>query len=74
LRANRTEIDGPAIGDVAKRTTLTRHQVVFLFALQVGMLPLTGTTSVAHLKEDLGVFDAKPLSDEDVTRIDRVSG
>jgi diketogulonate reductase-like aldo/keto reductase len=74
LTANRAEIDGPVIGDVAMRAPLTRHQVVFLFALQVGMLPLTGTTSVAHLKEDLGVFEAKPLSDEDVARIDRVSG
>ena len=74
MTANREEIDGPVIGDVATRATLTRHQVVFLFALQVGMLPLTGTTSVAHLKEDLSVFDAKPLSDEDVTRIERVSG
>ena len=74
LTANRTEIDGPVIGDVATRATLTRHQVVFLFALQVGMLPLTGTTSAVHLKEDLGVFDAKPLSNEDVTRIERVSG
>ena len=74
LTANRMEIAGTVIGDVAARASLTRHQVVFLFALQIGMLPLTGTTSAAHLKEDLGVFDAKPLSDEDVRRIESVSG
>jgi diketogulonate reductase-like aldo/keto reductase len=31
--------------------------VVFRFALQVGMLPLTGSSSAAHLQEDLACFD-----------------
>jgi aryl-alcohol dehydrogenase-like predicted oxidoreductase len=37
------------------------------------MLPLTGTTSPAHMKEDLAVYDAKPLSDDDLKRIEAVS-
>jgi diketogulonate reductase-like aldo/keto reductase len=27
--------------------------VVFRFAMQIGMLPLTGTTSEQHMKDDL---------------------
>jgi diketogulonate reductase-like aldo/keto reductase len=73
LTANRKEVAGPVIGQVAKRAQLTPNQVVFLFALQVGMLPLTGTTDPAHMKEDLAVFDAAPLSDDDVRRIEAVS-
>jgi diketogulonate reductase-like aldo/keto reductase len=32
-------------------------QVIFRFAIQVGMTALTGTTSAAHMAEDLAALD-----------------
>ncbi|MCO5171048.1 MAG: aldo/keto reductase [Planctomycetes bacterium] len=74
LTANRRELDGPVVRDVAARAGLTPAQAVFLFALQVGMLPLTGTTSPAHMREDLAVLERSPLPEEDVRRLEAVSG
>ena len=54
-------------------TRCTVPQVIFAFALAVGMLPLTGTSSAAHLAEDLAAFDVT-LDDDDVRAIDTVSG
>ncbi len=32
-------------------------QIVFRFAIDVGMLPITGTTNASHMRDDLQVFD-----------------
>lgn len=71
LTANATELRTPAFRDIVRRTGLTPAQVVFRFALQVGMLPLTGTTDAAHMREDLAATELT-LSDEDVARIERL--
>ena len=39
-------------------------QVIFRFALQVGMIALTGTTSAAHMAEDLSIYDFELQPDE----------
>jgi diketogulonate reductase-like aldo/keto reductase len=57
LTANARELASPAVVRAAQRTGRTAAQVVFRFALQVGMLPLTGSSSPAHLREDLACFD-----------------
>ena len=46
-------------------------QVIFRFAQQIGMLPLTGTTNAQHMKEDLQCenFD---LTAEEITQIERM--
>ena len=41
---------------------------MFRFALEVGMVPLTGTTDLDHMREDLQVFDFR-LKPEEVDRI-----
>ncbi len=69
LTANRRELEHPALGGTAKRLGMTPAQVVFCFALNVGMLPLTGTTSAAHMKEDLDVV-GRSLSAEDVRALE----
>ena len=46
---------------------------VGVFALQVGMLPRTGTTDEAHMREDLGALEFE-LEDADVAAIEAVSG
>ena len=46
--------------------------MVFRFALQAGMLPLTGTTDPDHMHEDLAAFDFE-LTSEDVRVIENIA-
>ena len=57
LTANREALARPELARVARRHGRTVAQVVFRFALQVGMVPLTGTTDADHMREGLEVFD-----------------
>jgi len=71
LTANLRELQRPAFQSIVARTGKTPAQIVFRFAMQVGMLPLTGTTSRAHMREDLA-STTFTLSDEDVRIIDEL--
>lgn len=51
---------------------VTIPQVVFRFALDVGMLPLTGTTDPDHMAQDLAVTEFE-LESADLARIERVA-
>jgi diketogulonate reductase-like aldo/keto reductase len=73
LTANARALDQPAVVDVARRAGRTLPAVVFRFAHQVGMIPLTGTTSPAHMREDLAMAEFE-LSAEDVSTIERCGG
>jgi len=53
LTANPRALASSAVARAARRTGRTPAQVVFRFALQAGMIPLTGTRSPAHMREDL---------------------
>jgi diketogulonate reductase-like aldo/keto reductase len=68
LTANREALARPELARIAKRHGRTVSQVVFRFALDVGMIPLTGTTDAAHMRADLDVFDFR-LEPEEVERI-----
>lgn len=57
LTANRAVLNHRQVKEIASRTGKTVPQVVFRFALQVGMIALTGTTSAEHMAQDLGVYD-----------------
>ena len=46
-------------------------QLVFRFAMQIGMLPLTGTTNPQHMKEDLE-SDRLPIASEDLRRLETI--
>ena len=54
LTANPHVVGDSRMINVAKRYQKSVAQVVFRFAQQVGMLPLTGTTDGRHMNEDLG--------------------
>jgi diketogulonate reductase-like aldo/keto reductase len=54
LTANVEALRHPLLVGIAARHQATLAQVVFRFAQAVGMLPLTGTTDAAHMREDLG--------------------
>lgn len=72
LTANRRELAAPEIRAIAEAHRKTIAQVVFRFAIQLGMLPLTGTTDAQHMREDLDVFGFE-LSDEEMQAIERIS-
>jgi len=58
---------------IASRHHATPPQVIFRFAQAVGMLPLTGTTDVEHMRQDLA-SDAVALSDDEVRAIESLGG
>ena len=45
------------VARIAKSLGRTATQAVFRFAVQVGMIPLTGTRDPDHMAADLEVFD-----------------
>jgi diketogulonate reductase-like aldo/keto reductase len=57
LTANQQSLSRPEVSRIARRYGRTISQVVFAFALDAGIVPLTGTSSPEHMREDLGVFD-----------------
>lgn len=72
LTANRAAVAAPALAAIAARLGATAAQVVFAFALRVGMMPLTGTSSRVHLDQDLAALAlADRLTPDDVAAIER---
>ena len=64
LTANPVVLGHREIGVIAKRLGIGPAQVIFRFAMQIGMLPLTGTTSEKHMKDDLKVEGLELSLDE----------
>jgi len=57
LTANRSAMARPELARIAERHGRTLAQVIFRFALDVGMVALTGTTAVDHMRDDFDVFN-----------------
>lgn len=57
LTANQRELARPEVVRVVERSGRTPAEVVFSFALGIGILPLTGTSSSEHMRMDLGCLD-----------------
>ena len=72
LTANRTELAGPTVVAIAQRHQRTVPEVIFRFAMDVGMIPLTGTSSRQHMDQDLSCTDIE-LSDDEVRAIETIS-
>ena len=71
LTANSTELNQPEIVDISKRLDCSLAQIVFRFALQVGMIPLTGTSNKSHMKEDLAIYDIE-LTESEIDIIENI--
>jgi diketogulonate reductase-like aldo/keto reductase len=71
LTANREIFADPGIRAIAQRLGTGLAQVVFRFAMQVGMLPLTGTTNPQHMKDDLQ-SQQLTLTSDDVRLIETI--
>jgi diketogulonate reductase-like aldo/keto reductase len=53
LTANPEVLHHPSVTSLAAREKVTPAQVVFRFAREIGILPLTGTSNAEHMKQDL---------------------
>jgi len=53
LTANVEVLRHPIVAALAARLGATTPQIIFRFALGVGMLPLTGTSDATHMQQDL---------------------
>ena len=73
LTANPYLLRHPKLLSIAGRLGVESAQVIFRFAMQVGMVPLTGTTSEQHMREDLGVYEIE-LTDDEVNIIESIAG
>lgn len=71
LTANRDALARPEMVQIAQRHGRTVSQIVFRFALDVGMIALTGTTTAEHMRDDLDALHFR-LEPEEVARIDRL--
>jgi len=72
LTANSNVIATNAVRAIAQRLSTGIAQVIFRFAMQVGMIPLTGTTSKQHMAEDLQALQIN-LTDDDVKLIEEIA-
>jgi diketogulonate reductase-like aldo/keto reductase len=73
LTANMEVLQHPVVTDPAAQLGATPAQVVFAFSRQIGVLPLTGTTNLEHMKQDLASSELL-LSDKVVHRIENIAG
>jgi diketogulonate reductase-like aldo/keto reductase len=72
LTANREALARPELARIAGHRDRTVAQIVFRFALDMGMMALTGTTDPGHMRDDLDVFDFH-LDAEEIERIERLA-
>jgi diketogulonate reductase-like aldo/keto reductase len=72
LTANAEVMASADLHRISKRHERTTAQIVFRFAIEVGMIPLTGTTDAEHIRADLEIWDFD-LDPHEIERIARVS-
>jgi diketogulonate reductase-like aldo/keto reductase len=69
LSANPQLLAHQSIGAPAAAHKRTPAQILFRYLTQIGIVPLTGTRSEVHMREDLGIFDFT-LSNAEQSAID----
>jgi diketogulonate reductase-like aldo/keto reductase len=72
LTANREVLARAELARIAKRHGRPATAIVFRFALEVGMIPLTGTSDAGHMRADLDAFNFQ-LEREEVDLIERIA-
>jgi diketogulonate reductase-like aldo/keto reductase len=73
LTANLDVVRHRSVATIARRLGVQPEQVIFRFAIQAGMVPLTGTTNEQHMREDLRVHNIELTRDE-VDLIENIAG
>ncbi|MEI8016767.1 MAG: aldo/keto reductase [Schlesneria sp.] len=72
LTANRDLLARPELAKLAEHYGRTINQIVFRFSLDVGILPLTGTTNRDHMREDLEIENFR-LEPDHVRLVDHLA-
>jgi diketogulonate reductase-like aldo/keto reductase len=73
LTANQEVLNHPLIAGIAATAGATPAQIIFRFADSKGILPLTGTSSAEHMKQDLASRGLK-LPPEAMDAVNSLSG
>ena len=73
LTANQEVVQHPPLIAVAEKLGATSAQLIFAFARAISMLPLTGTSSEEHMKQDLASLEFK-LDPGLVDAIEKIAG
>lgn len=71
LTANPQVLRSSLIADCARKMVKTPAQIMYRYLTQRQIVPLNGTSSIQHMREDLGIFGFE-LSEEDCLRIDQI--
>lgn len=69
LTANPKAIEAPAVRDIAARLGVSGAQLFFRYVLQLGITPLTGTSSEEHMSADMAVLQLPELGAADMAKI-----
>jgi len=69
LSANPHILHSPIIRNMIDIYRKSAEQIFYRYVIQKGIIPLNGTTSAQHMKEDLTIFEFS-LEAKDVERID----
>lgn len=64
LTGNPQILGNPAITSIAARCARTPPQILFRYLLESGVVPLTGTRSRVHMREDLQILEFELGADE----------
>lgn len=70
LTANQAALSQPHWAEIAKRHDRSVAQIAFRFALQSGVVPLTGTTQADHMQADLDIFSFS-LAEEEMAQLEQ---
>lgn len=73
LTANPQVLNHPQVAAIARHHQKTPAQIVFRFALQLGILPLTGTTNPTHMQADLETLHFE-LGSAEIGQIEPLGG
>jgi len=73
LTANVEVLRHPYVTQLVAHYGATQAQIIFAFARQVGMLPLTGTSSPQHMTQDLASLGL-PLKPEELRELESLVG
>ncbi len=73
LTANPSVLSHPKVQDISKRLGRTPAQVVYRFSIQIGTIPLTGTTDRTHMLEALDAASFE-LNEDEVRLIETIEG
>lgn len=72
LTANRAVLGHPEIQRITNRHARGVGPVIYRFTLEIGIVPLTGTTDTTHMAADLTAFDFR-LEPDEVRRIEDIA-